>query len=101
MKWYHASADKGEAWSQLSLGRMYELGQGVAQNYVEAANWYGKAAKQGLANAEYNLGSMYEKGAGFPIDTRRASLWYGKAALKGLETAAKAFRRLKAASQQK
>ena len=80
---------------------MYELGQGVARNYVEAANWYGKAAKQGLANAEYNLGSMYERGAGFPIDTRRASLWYGKAALKGLETAAKVFRRLKAASQQK
>ena len=69
--------------------------------YIVGARGYGKAAKQGLENAEYNLGSMYERGAGFPIDTRRASLWYGKAALKGLETAAKAFRRLKAASQQK
>ena len=34
---------------------MYSDGQGVAQNYAEAAKWYRVAANRGLAEAQFNL----------------------------------------------
>ena len=43
---------------------MYDDGQGVAQNYAEAARWYRKAADQGNASAQLNLGVSYYDGQG-------------------------------------
>jgi hypothetical protein len=43
-------AEQGDARAQAELGRMYDTGEGVAQNRVQAANWYRKAADQGLAD---------------------------------------------------
>jgi TPR repeat protein len=37
-------ADQGDALAQFSLGFMYDNGQGVLQDYAEAAKWYRKAA---------------------------------------------------------
>ena len=54
----------GYAHAQLILGLMYDNGQGVTQDYVEAVKWYQKAAEQGHAKAQYNLGLMYDKGQG-------------------------------------
>ncbi|WP_277600823.1 tetratricopeptide repeat protein [Eikenella corrodens] len=59
-------AEQGNADAQYNLGVMYDNGQGVRQDYAEAARWYRKAAEQGYAKAQYNLGSMYY------IRTRRA-----------------------------
>ena len=59
-------AEQGNADAQYNLGVMYDNGQGVRQDYAEAARWYRKAAEQGNAKAQYNLGSMYY------IRTRRA-----------------------------
>ena len=33
--------------SQHIMGMMYDEGQGVKQDYAQAANWYKKAAAQG------------------------------------------------------
>ena len=41
---------------------MYTFGQGVPQNYTEAAKWYRLAAEQGNAQAQYNLGFLYAEG---------------------------------------
>ena len=41
-------AERGDARAQLSLGGMYYNGQGVRQDYTEAAKWTRKAAEQGL-----------------------------------------------------
>jgi len=38
---------------------MYSEGQGVPQNYAEAAKWYRLAADRGDAQAQYNLGLFY------------------------------------------
>jgi TPR repeat protein len=38
---------------------MYRNGQGLTQDYAEAAKWFRKAAKQGEANAQCTLGMMY------------------------------------------
>lgn len=49
-------AETGDADAQRNLGIMYDSGQGVAQNYAEAAKWYELAAEQGNVAAQTNLG---------------------------------------------
>ncbi len=62
---------------------MYEKGQGVRKDYVEAVKWYRKATEQGLANAQFNLGVMYDNGQGVRQDGKQAVQWYRKAAEQG------------------
>ncbi len=76
-------AERGDARAQASLGFMYDRGQGVPQNHVEAAKWFRKAAEQGFAGAQYNLGFMYDRGQGVPQDYAAAVKWYRKAAEQG------------------
>jgi TPR repeat protein len=45
---------------------MYDNGDGVPKNAVEAVRWYRLAADQGVAQAQYNLGLMYGLGQGVP-----------------------------------
>lgn len=59
---------------------MYAKGQGVAQNYQQAASWYRKAAEQGDATAQRLLGFLYEEGQGVAQDYSQAMTWYRKAA---------------------
>jgi hypothetical protein len=40
LRWYHKSAEKGNAAARLQIGGMYLNGQGVTQDYAEAARWY-------------------------------------------------------------
>jgi len=58
-------------------------GQGVTQNYLEAAKWYRKGAEQGDAAAQFSLGSMYNEGKGVSQDYSEAIKWYRKAAEQG------------------
>jgi len=44
-------ADQGDADAQYWLGTIFNFGQGVLQNYAEAAEWYRLAAAQGHAPA--------------------------------------------------
>ncbi len=46
---------------QIGLGRLYEWGNGVPQDYAQAANWYLNAAEQGDSLAQWNLGSLYDE----------------------------------------
>jgi TPR repeat protein len=62
---------------------MYEMGQGVPQDYAEAANKYAIAAKFGLSDAQYNLAALYDSGKGLPKDPLQAYLWYSLAAGQG------------------
>src|SRR5271169_159167 len=65
---------------QHMLGVMYNHGQGVQQDYVQAAVWFRKAADQGHSGAQNNLGSLYYNGQGVPQDYTPASIWWRKAA---------------------
>ena len=51
-------ADGGHVEAQKLLGYMYEVGQGVPQEYSYAAAWYGKAAKSGDGDAEVRLANV-------------------------------------------
>ena len=67
---------------------MYSLGEGVLQDYREAAKWFRKAADQGHAKAQYMLGNMYAVGRGMPRDDLRAHMWLNLSAAKGEKKAA-------------
>ena len=62
------AAAQGNVAAQFNLGVMYENGQGVRQDYVQAVQWYRKASEQGDAQAQYNLGLMYYDGRGVRQD---------------------------------
>src|ERR1043165_9947716 len=81
-------AEKGDAKAQTELGQIYEVGQGVKQDYAEAVKWYRKAAEQDYDEAENLLGDMYAGGLGVPNHSeaeldKEAANWYRKAAEQG------------------
>ena len=69
-------AEEGDALAQLFFGVMHEQGQGVPQDYREAAKWYQLSADQGDAKAQLNLGVMYSSGQGVPQDYASAHMWW-------------------------
>jgi hypothetical protein len=73
----------GMANIQHCLGQMYEKGQGVPQDYAEAARLYRLAAEQGNAAAQNNLAFLYSDGRGVPQDNKEAGRWFRKAAEQG------------------
>jgi uncharacterized protein len=72
----------GNAEAQFNLGVLYEQGNGVPKDYVQAVNWYRKAAEQGDTDAQLMLGLMYVAG-----DAVQATNWFRKAAEQGLSKA--------------
>ncbi len=78
-----AKAERGEAEAQQKLGTIYAKGQGVKQDYAEAAKWYRQAADQGHPAAQTALGELYEAGQGVPRDEAEAAKCYRRAAEQG------------------
>jgi Sel1 repeat len=85
------AAEQGDANAQFRLGTLYYKGQGVAQDYAEAARWYRKAAGQGQPEAQCYLGSLYALGQGVAQDYAEAVRWFRKAADAGNVDAQKAL----------
>jgi TPR repeat protein len=76
-------AESGDADAQLSLGIMYDLGQGVPQNFTEALKWYRLSAGQGNAAAQNNLGVMYLNGSGTAKNYFEGAKWIQMSANQG------------------
>jgi TPR repeat protein len=81
------AAEQGNAETQFNLGLMYGLGDGVEQNYTEAAKWLQRAAEQGHAEAQYRLGEIYYYGHSVEQNHAEAVKWFRKAAEQGLARA--------------
>ena len=77
--------------SENALGKIYEQGKVVQQNYEEAVKWYRRALSKTYSpspdcwlddcwkmmkypKANYNLGQMYDEGLGLPEDNFKAFL---------------------------
>jgi len=73
---FTAAAREGDAQSQLVLGHMYDLGQGVAVDERRAAQWYRAAADQNNGAAQLELGMKYIEGRGVPKDEAQAYFWF-------------------------
>ncbi len=80
-------AESGDAAAQFDLGTLYDLGEGVEKNYIEAAKWYKKAAEQGEVAAQYNLAIMYDTGEGVEQDIVQAYAWLSAAEVFGYKGA--------------
>lgn len=78
-----AAAEQSNASAQVSLGLMYEAGEGVAEDDAEAVRWYRVAADQGDATAQNNLGWMFQNGKGVAEDDAEAVKMYRAAAVQG------------------
>jgi len=85
------AADQGYPTAQDALGSMYFYGNGVSQDYAEAARWYRKAADLGNAKSQYDLGTLYYSGLGVLQDRTEANHWFRKAADQGNKDARRAL----------
>ena len=77
----------GDAEAQNALGVIYAKGEGVPQDYAEAAKWFRRAAEQGNAYAQSLLAYAYETGRGVPQNHAEAAKWARYAAEQGNATA--------------
>ena len=84
-----ALADKGDADAQYNLGHCYYDGDGVSQNYYEAAKWWRKSAEQGKSESQNNIGMLYIWGRGVKQDLYEATRWLRLAAEQSNATAQK------------
>jgi len=80
-------ATQGQVESQTMIGLIYHDGNGVNQNYAEAAKWLRRAANQKDRTAAASLGFMYLEGRGVPQDTEEAGKLIGLAAALGEQRA--------------
>jgi hypothetical protein len=83
-KWFEQSAEHGYVDAEAELGRCYEFGEGVEQNYAQAAYWFHKAAEHvpnlgGAGQGRNNLGLLYLDGDGVPKDYVQAYMWFSLA----------------------
>jgi len=76
-------AERGDAYAQTNLGKLYRNGKGVPLNPPEAIKWFRLAAEQGDAMAQSNLGRMHDAGEGVPENDAAAVKWYRMAADQG------------------
>lgn len=81
------SADGGNPAGQTMLGNMYEFGEGVSKDLVQASQWYRNGAEQGYSTAQLNLGTLYENGEGVPLNETEAVVWFRRAAEQKLPAA--------------
>jgi TPR repeat protein len=75
-----ASAQGGDAGSQMWLGCAYEQGWFGKTNFREALKWFRLSAEQGNADSQNSLGQMYEDGEGVTQNYTLAAEWYRRAA---------------------
>ncbi len=83
VKWIRLAAEQDYAEAQAMLGRLYDVGHGVPQNYSEALRWYRPAAEQNDPRAQLYLGLMYHNGHGVAHDESEAAKWLRRAADQG------------------
>lgn len=69
------------------MGVIFEHGDGVPEDYLEALRWYKLAADQGFASAQFKMGFMYNSGKGVKCNYPEAMRWLKLAAEQGDATA--------------
>ena len=81
------AADQGDAIAQYNLGIMYQNGEGVPEDDIEAVKWYQLVADKGYVIAQNNLGVMHYRGQGVPVNYVTAYAWWNIASASGDEDA--------------
>lgn len=82
-KWNELAAQQGSADGQMTMGKMYSSGSGVAQDFKKSFTWFRKAAEQGQVASQYQLGVIYILGKSVPKDPVISHMWFNLAAANG------------------
>jgi TPR repeat protein len=77
------SAEGGDASAQTKLGWIYQKGDGVKADAMEAVKWFRLAADQNYPDALAALGEVNQAGQGVPRNLAEAARLYRLAAEKG------------------
>jgi TPR repeat protein len=91
LAWYLLAARENNSHAQCNIGVLYDIGNGVPQNYLCALKWYLKAAEGNDAGVSPgNIGKLFENGCSVPVDKYKALEWYchggNKANIKKLKS---------------
>ncbi|MGE0595969.1 MAG: hypothetical protein AB7P07_06375 [Hyphomonadaceae bacterium] len=78
------AADRGLAMAQYRLAKLYERGEGVETDLVQARQWTERAAAAGNRRAMHDLGVYFARGEGAPLDEAAAFRWFRQAAELGV-----------------
>src|SRR5258706_16040188 len=78
LKLLRLQAEQGDVTVQHRLGVMYFQGDGVAQDYAEAAHWLSKAAGHGDVKSQAILGGLYEAGKGWRKITSKRPVGFAR-----------------------
>ena len=81
--YFRLAADKGNVAAAYKLGEIYENGQGLAPDPVQAFSWYMKAAAGNDKHGQLKVGWCYQKGIAVAADPSIAAIWYRVAAENG------------------
>lgn len=76
---FNLTANQGNTESKYMLGMLYEEGQGVAKDDVQAAYWYARAAEKGFVDAYFALGQLFVHRKGERQDRMAAHHWFSLA----------------------
>lgn len=79
---FREASDRGDVFSKRELGRLYETGLGVQQNYYQAIALYTEAAELEYVKAMYDLGRMFHAGKGVSKDYAKAAELFDRAAAR-------------------
>lgn len=74
-RWFEKGAEAGDITSQYYLGRAFETGAGVPQDYARAMDWYRTSATRGdiiASDGMVGMAGLYERGDGVPRNMERA-----------------------------
>ena len=84
---WQEGVDKGNSLSEYALGYLYDLGIGVPENPVKAADYYSRAGADGIGAGYFNLGLMYLEGRGISQDLTATRAYWSRAASLGVKKA--------------
>lgn len=79
---WSAAAQAGDARAARFLGVMYDTGEGVRQDPVEALQWYRRAADLGDRVGMFNVAVSCDAGTAGRQDKAEAAQWYARAAAR-------------------
>jgi TPR repeat protein len=75
LPWYERASAQGNVMATSSLGYLYDLGLGVAQDRHKGFDLYRRAAELGWPQAMWNIANMYGAGQLGAVDIDAACVW--------------------------
>lgn len=77
---FKSLGEAGDSNMQVIVGNIYDYGQGIPQDDVQALQWYLMAAERGNPKGQYQAGVLYYRSQGVPQDLIESYRWLTLAA---------------------